>query len=58
MSKPTTCKTCGRKGLVLNRKRVCLSCSMNKNIAVNKQLKAKKGNYYKLWKRNLLNAIK
>jgi len=40
------------------RKCRCLKCGLNRNKTVNKQLRNKKGKYYKLWKKNLLAALK
>lgn len=58
MARPKSCRVCGRTGIDINGKRRCLSCAMNKVIAVNKQLMARKGKHYKKWKRNTIAAIK
>lgn len=58
MPRPKRCNVCKRITKHKSHKGRCLSCSVNKNIAVNKQLRAKKGKFYNKWKRNLLASLK
>lgn len=58
MPRKPKCKCCKRIVAKTNRKGHCLNCAVNKNNAVVRQLKAKKGKYYRKWKRNLINSLK
>lgn len=58
MPRKPKCKHCKRVVKSTSHKGLCAACQVRKVKTSIRQLKAKKGKYYKRWKLNLLEAIK
>ena len=44
------CRDCKKTGVYLSHKRLCLDCSMKRQVAVGMQIKERKGPYFKKYK--------
>ena len=58
MGRNPKCKYCKRVVKSTSNHGLCAACSVRKCKTVVRQMRKKKGKYYKSWKVNLLNAIK
>ena len=58
MPKFRLCKGCKKRKKDVSGNSYCMRCATNKSIVVATQMHKKKGNYYKKWKLNTMDAIK
>lgn len=58
MPRKPKCKYCGRIVSGVSTHGLCPACQIRKCKTSVRQLRTKKGKYYKTWKLNLLDAVK
>jgi len=57
MPRPKRCRICKKVTKYRLRSGRCLRCALNKVKVVTRQMKTKKGKYYKKWRENILRGV-
>lgn len=51
------CRDCGASDKKLSHKRLCIDCSMARQVAVGMQIKDRKGDYFKKYKAAMIKYL-